>query len=91
MPYIKSERRKELSPKISPLLSYLDKEIISEGDMNYIITKICQKSMLCNSYSEYNKIIGILECVKLEFYRRAVAPYEDKKIKENGDVYDNFL
>ena len=30
---------------------------------------------------------GALECAKLEFARRIVAPYEDAKIKENGDVY----
>jgi len=31
--------------------------------------------------------MGVLECIKQEFYRRAVAPYEDKKKEENGDVY----
>ena len=33
-----------------------------------------------------NKIMGILECVKSEFCRRHAAPYEDLKIKENGDI-----
>jgi hypothetical protein len=28
----------------------------------------------------------VLESVKLEFYRRAVAAYEDNKIVENGDI-----
>ena len=28
-----------------------------------------------------------LEGAKLEFYRRIVAPYEELKIKENGEVY----
>jgi len=31
-------------------------------------------------------MIGVLECVKQEFYRRKVAPYEDIKIIENGDI-----
>jgi hypothetical protein len=35
----------------------------------------------------YNDVIGALECCKLELYRRMVAPYENTKIKENGDVY----
>ena len=30
--------------------------------------------------------MGVLECCKLEFYRRVAAPYEDIKIEENGDV-----
>ena len=40
-----------------------------------------------NSYATINDIIGALEGAKMEFYRRVVAPYEDEKIKENGDVY----
>ena len=40
-----------------------------------------------SSYHAYNEIIGVLECVKQEFYRRMVAPYEDKKCEENGDVF----
>jgi len=39
------------------------------------------------SYQTINDIIGALEGAKMEFYRRVVVPYEDKKIKDNGDVY----
>jgi hypothetical protein len=38
------------------------------------------------SYSKIAIITGVLENVKQEFYRRAAAPYEDKKILQNGDV-----
>ena len=38
-------------------------------------------------YSDYNEVVGLLESVKLEFYRRMVANYEDSKIIVNGDVY----
>ena len=34
-------------------------------------------------------LIGVLECAKLELYRRVAAPYEDDKIDENGDVYQD--
>jgi hypothetical protein len=37
-------------------------------------------------YRDYHAVIGALEAAKLEFYRRQVAPYEDGKIAENGDV-----
>ena len=30
--------------------------------------------------------MGVLSCVGAEFYRRVIAPYEDKKIIQNGDV-----
>ena len=59
---------------------------LSSGELNYLITKIFLRQHPSN-YSEYNALIGVLECVKLEFYRRSVALYEEKKMKENGDVY----
>jgi len=37
-------------------------------------------------YFNYNRAMGVLESCKLEFYRRFVGRYEDKKIKENGDI-----
>jgi hypothetical protein len=30
---------------------------------------------------------GAIRACQAEFYRRLIAPYEDQKIKENGDVY----
>ena len=78
MPYIKTEYRKviEIIPQ-------------SVGELNYVITKICDnyKRSEGESYQTYNDIIGALEGAKLELYRRKIAPYEDKKIVENGDVY----
>ena len=38
------------------------------------------------SYSNYAECIAALECAKIELYRRKIAPYEDKKIEENGDI-----
>jgi hypothetical protein len=59
------------------------------GVLNLQITKLCLEYLETagKSYWECNDVIGALECCKLEFYRRLVAPYEDIKIKENGDVY----
>lgn len=59
------------------------------GELNYELTLICQAYLFNtkHSYQNYNDVIGALEACKLEFYRRLVSPYEDKKITENGDVY----
>ncbi len=38
------------------------------------------------NYSKANELVGVLECVKQEFYRRQVVPYEEEKIRENGDL-----
>jgi len=61
----------------------------TSGELNFIITDIClaYRPADLRNYEHYNTIIGALESAKLEFYRRSVAPYEDKKIEENGDVF----
>jgi len=58
------------------------------GELNYILTMIINNYWQTNGgYRAINDIVGALEGAKLEFYRRVAAPYEDQKIKENGDVY----
>lgn len=58
------------------------------GELNYVFTRIAENYLKCgDSYQKFNDIIGALEGCKLELYRRVVSPYEDTKIKENGDVY----
>jgi hypothetical protein len=62
----------------------------SGGELNYLITTLIQEYILREglSYATLNEVIGVLECAKLELYRRVVTPYEDSKIQENGDVYE---
>ena len=59
------------------------------GELNYIFTQIIRGHIDTYglNYSNVNVILGALEGAKLELYRRLAAPYEDVKIKENGDVY----
>jgi len=87
MPYIKKFNREALD-KIVNLLKK-DRLALSVGELNYLITKILcySKEIRGESYSTYNELIGVLECVKFELYRRKISIYENKKIKENGDVY----
>lgn len=80
MPYIKN-RKDLLDGKESPK---------NAGELNFILTLVCRYyfETTTANYQAINDIIGALEGCKLEFYRRLVAPYENKKIKENGDVYE---
>jgi hypothetical protein len=59
--------------------------------LNYDLTRQCLRFIKHQpgglNYANINAVVGVLECMKLEFYRRAAAPYEDKKIQQNGDVY----
>ena len=87
MPYIKPERRikyaKVLDELIKMLKSLPPEEV--DGELNYVVTRIL-KEVYPLRYYHINKAIGVLECIKQEFYRRVAAPYEDIKIKESGDV-----
>ncbi len=88
MPYIKPERRKVYDPMIVDLVVTLRCADVDkmDGELNYVITKVL-KSVYGPSYFDLNRAVGVLECIKQEFYRRVVAPYEDRKRKEWGDVY----
>lgn len=59
------------------------------GELNYRITEEIRAYLLEHGlcYKTINDIMGAMESAKLEFYRRVAVPYENKKIKENGDVY----
>lgn len=58
------------------------------GELNYAVTQLILAFLGGNPhYEDYNTVLGVLEAVKLELYRRAIAPYEDWKMAENGDVY----
>lgn len=80
MPYIPQEDRSELL--------YDLRLPETAGELNFVFTNICHSYIAKKklSYQTLNDIIGALEGCKLELYRRTVAPYEDEKIKENGDV-----
>ena len=91
MPYINPDLRKPLDASIRQLRAklYLHAEGTEQeaGVLNYTITSLLDP-WLCDgvTYRDVNMLVGVLECVKMELYRRAAAPYEDKKLQENGDV-----
>jgi hypothetical protein len=82
MPYITQEKRNRL------LTGDPNAEIYA-GDLNFMFSHLISEFINNRtlSYQLINDIVGALEGAKLEFYRRVAAPYEDKKILENGDVY----
>ncbi len=52
-----------------------------DGDLNYILFKFCKYHIL----SRKNFCKMLFECAE-EIEKKLLAPYEDEKIKENGDV-----
>jgi hypothetical protein len=82
MPYITQKSRDAFGMGVGT-------EKITPGELNYMLTVLCSEYFKTQggNYQAINDIVGALEGAKLEFYRRVAAPYEDKKIIENGDVY----
>ena len=91
MPYIGEEKRSLLEPYLASIASriILEDEMTQAGVLNYCISALFNEVLKTNgmSYQNINELIGILECAKLELYRRVASPYEDEKIQSNGDVY----
>ncbi len=81
MPYIDEVRRVKL-------LEFKDQPQ-NAGELNFLITNLITKYIFMRGekYQYYNDVIGALEGAKLEIYRRKIAPYENIKMAENGDVY----
>jgi hypothetical protein len=82
MPYLESGVRASLDDGRKPVLT---------GELNYVLSKeidayITRKGL---GYAAINDVIGVLECLKLEVYRRIAAGYEDEKSRINGEVFLN--
>ncbi len=80
MPYIRPLARTALATGAKPS---------EAGELNYLISTLMNEHLASygTSYQIINELIGVLECAKLELYRRIAAPYEDDKIITNGDVF----
>lgn len=58
------------------------------GELNFLISSLCNTYLDEEPrYADINEVVGVLECAKLELYRRVAAPYEDIACANNGDVY----
>jgi hypothetical protein len=86
MPYVAKAARARIDRGEAPT---------DAGELNYALTRMVDAYLMGRAagegrirYAHLNEAIGVLECAKLELYRRVAAPYEDEKLSESGDVYD---
>jgi hypothetical protein len=86
MPYVSPDARSRLDAGAPPQ---------NAGELNYAVTRLVDAFLVGRAreagrlrYAHLNEAVGVLECAKLELYRRIAAPYEDGKRGETGDVYD---
>jgi hypothetical protein len=88
MPYItQGARERVMDGTFHPMMT---ESITTTGELNFAITALIDEYIASSGgvrYAVVNDVVGALECAKLELYRRVAAPYEDRKLAENGDVY----
>jgi len=82
MPYIKQDRRPSMDRVVDVML---EEGVVVNGDLNYILFAFC-KRFVDPSYHNYKNYCGELRQCATEIERKLLGPYEDDKIKENGDV-----
>ena len=94
MPYITQEKRAQIDPVLEALRHVLvELELddpegnLTEGNLNYAITTLLMTfygDRNSTRYAQINAAIGMMECCKLELYRKVAGPYEDQKEHDNG-------
>jgi len=85
MPYTKEKDR---GPQY-PLLNELAEVIKNKGDLNHAICELTALLILKTggmSYTNVSNWVDAVDGAHKELDRRLLDPYEDVKIKENGDV-----
>ena len=83
MPYIPDGNRRFADGAVYAIMQVL-RVLKCRGTMNYILFKVAKHT--CKTYSEYADFRSELMEAHTEIGRRLLAPYEDIKIEENGDV-----
>lgn len=91
MPYIHRDTRKEVDAAIDTLVESLQRVGGDEnpGVLNYTLFATLVRLFGLTQDTNYGKIHlidGVLSNVGREIYDRFARPYENQKIRENGDV-----
>ena len=81
MPAIDKRERRRLEDPAQPVLNV--------GNLTYVFTREIRRYWVNSSRGYWNiaEILGALLCTILYFWDHIGRPYEEKKTKENGDVY----
>jgi hypothetical protein len=91
MPYIPQARRNGIALELGA--DRLDWIPSNAGDLNFLVSTFIANYIRANGlkYAVVNEMIGALECAKMELNRVIIGPYEDRKISENGGVYQGII
>jgi hypothetical protein len=82
MPYIPQIERPGLNEVVEAMNEW---GVSADGDLNYILYAFCVRHVV-KSYGSLKNYCGELRQCATEIERRILAPYEDLKIMDNGDI-----
>ena len=88
MPYIKQEDRDKYEPMLKTL-KFNMKPDIKKGELTYLVYALGLEYISKTGGDSYTSISTAISCLNdaaEELRRQHLNPYEDEKIKENGDV-----
>lgn len=91
MSYIPDEDRPRYEPELEQLglvLQQTKDPLDRAGQVTYLITELLLAAYPTKKYALMALVDGILGTASKEYYRRRTAPYEDIKLLENGDVFE---
>lgn len=88
MPYIDKKSKSRLLPQLESI--FCD----SEGELCYAVSvlmmEFCKHREPLN-FSTLNSAIGAVRYAANHFEDRILKPYEQQKMRENGDIYQEFI
>lgn len=84
MPYLGDPHIRE---RLDFLVENLHDELVHyrPGRLNYVLFALCRRHVP-ESYTDIRNFLAEIHEAECEIRRRILAPYEDQKIQENGDV-----
>ncbi len=84
MPYIP---QKDREPAIDMFADSGDFAFKLTDDILEHLSQRFQLDSTPRRFQHYASAVGVIELVKLELWRRLIVPYEEEKIKKDGDVF----
>jgi len=85
MPYVHKEIKDAMVDAIERLGAFIQ----DKGDLNYAICELTGRFIIQEgefNYTDMSEKIDAVHDAEAELRRRLLVPYEELKIKENGDV-----
>ena len=91
MPYIENDDKPIYESGIQYISDAFAAVGAGDGDLNYVLTKVAIAWLTYHqppyNYSLRSDVMKAFTCAGFEWYERVMRPYEERKMRANGDCY----